>query len=179
VSGVQRFRVRVGDNDHEVAIAADGSVDVDGEAYEVTFGPEGRVAVRRAGAAAHTLVTIEPSAKPGAHPQHAVVDGLVHAITVLTAQQAALAALGGTGHAGGDGRTITSPMPGRIVRVMVSEGDVLAPDTPVVIVEAMKMENEVRAPRASRVVRVAVVAGATVDAGQVLLELEPHVPASA
>lgn len=169
---MKTFRVRVGDNDHEVAIAGDGSVDVDGEAYEVTFGPEGRVAVRRAGATAHTLVTIAPAARPGAHPEHAVVDGLVHAITVLTAQQAALAALGGTGHGGGDGRTITSPMPGRIVRVMVSEGDVLAPDTPVVIVEAMKMENEMHAPASGTVLKVHVVEGATVDAGQLLVELE-------
>jgi biotin carboxyl carrier protein len=171
--------VRVGEVDHEVTVAQDGSVTVDGEAYEVTHGPEGRVAVRRSGGVAQTLVTIAPPSRPGAHPNAAVVDGIVHALELMTAQEAALAALGGSGHAGGDGRTITSPMPGRIVRVMVKEGDVLAPDTPVVIVEAMKMENEVRAPKASRVVRVAVAAGATVDAGQVLLELEPHVPASA
>lgn len=171
------FVVRVGDDDHEVAIDRDGRVTVGDATYEVTHGPDGRVAVRREGDTVHTLVTVGPAGKSG-QPEQAVVHGIVHAITVMTAQQAALAALSGRAHGGGDGRTITSPMPGRIVRVMVSEGDVLEADTPVVIVEAMKMENEVRAPKASKVVRVAVTAGATVDAGQVLLELEPHVPAS-
>ncbi len=148
---------------------------VDGEVYEVVPGPEGRALVRRPGDATQRLVTIAP----GNAPAQAAVDGLVHAISVLTAQQAALADLGGTARRGGDARTIASPMPGRIVRVMVAEGDELAADAPVVIVEAMKMENEVRAVQPARVVRVAVSAGDTVDAGQVLVELEPHLPASA
>ncbi|MBK8234033.1 MAG: acetyl-CoA carboxylase biotin carboxyl carrier protein subunit [Nannocystaceae bacterium] len=65
-------------------------------------------------------------------------------------------------------------MPGRIVRVLVAQGDVVEPNAAVVIVEAMKMENEVRSGARAKVVRIAVAAGDTVDAGQLLCELEPH-----
>lgn len=172
---VQRFRVRVGDGEHQVDVEGDGRVVVDGEPFEVIHAADGRMSVRRPGDSHQQLVTVAPCTNPA----HVVVDGLVHGISVMTAQQAALAALGGGSRRSGDGRTLVSPMPGRVVRVMVREGDELVADTPVAIVEAMKMENEVRATHAAKVVRVAVAAGDTVDAGQVLVELEPHPPASA
>ncbi|MCH9681746.1 MAG: acetyl-CoA carboxylase biotin carboxyl carrier protein subunit [Deltaproteobacteria bacterium] len=67
-------------------------------------------------------------------------------------------------------------MPGRVVRVMVSEGEAVEADAPLLIVEAMKMENEVRTPTAGVVRTVSVAAGDTVDAGQTLCELD--VPAA-
>ena len=68
--------------------------------------------------------------------------------------------------------TIVAPMPGRVVRVMVSAGDEIAARQAVVVVEAMKMENELRAPRAGRVKEVAVTAGTSVEAGRVLAVIE-------
>ncbi len=170
---VQRFRVRVDARDHEVEVDARGRVRVDGVAFDVVHGASGRIAVRAADGT-QRLVTVAP----GSDPRDAAEGGIAHAIQVMTAQQAALADLGGARNGTAAGRTIASPMPGRIVRVLVAEGDVVQADTPAVIVEAMKMENEVRTTHACRVARVLVEAGATVDAGQVLLELEPHVPTS-
>ncbi|MCA9653525.1 MAG: acetyl-CoA carboxylase biotin carboxyl carrier protein subunit [Myxococcales bacterium] len=71
-------------------------------------------------------------------------------------------------------------MPGRVVRVLVAEGDAVDADDPLLIVEAMKMENEVRAPAAGVVRRVAVATGDTVEAGQLLCELDepPTQPAT-
>ena len=68
-------------------------------------------------------------------------------------------------------RPIVSPMPGRIVKVLVREGDVVAAQQGLVVVEAMKMENELRAPRAGQVSAVKVVEGMSVEAKAVLVIL--------
>jgi biotin carboxyl carrier protein len=77
----------------------------------------------------------------------------------------------GGAHAHGE-HAIVAPMPGRVVRVLVAPGDEVAARQPVVVVEAMKMENELRSARAGRVKEVAVTAGASVDAGRVLVVIE-------
>ena len=69
-------------------------------------------------------------------------------------------------------RSIVSPMPGRIVKVLVSEGDTVAAQQGLIVVEAMKMENELRAPRAGRVTSVKVGEGTSVERGAVLIVME-------
>jgi biotin carboxyl carrier protein len=64
---------------------------------------------------------------------------------------------------------IRAPMPGRVVRVLVGVGDRVAARQGVVVVEAMKMENELRTPSEGTVTQVSVAAGSTVDTGTVLL----------
>jgi biotin carboxyl carrier protein len=73
---------------------------------------------------------------------------------------------------GGGPLSVTAPMPGRVVKVLVGVGDVVAPRQGVVVVEAMKMENEVRAPRAGTVKEVRVAEGALVEAKAVLVVVE-------
>jgi acetyl/propionyl-CoA carboxylase alpha subunit len=67
---------------------------------------------------------------------------------------------------------VTAPMPGRVVRVLVGAGDEVIARQPVVVVEAMKMENELQAPKTGRVKEVTVSAGASVEAGKVLVVVE-------
>ena len=67
---------------------------------------------------------------------------------------------------------ILAPMPGRVVRVLVAAGDVVEARQPIVVVEAMKMENELRSPKAGRVKDVSVAVGASVEAGRVLIVVE-------
>lgn len=67
---------------------------------------------------------------------------------------------------------LTSPMPGKIVRVLLDPGDDVAAGQGVVVVEAMKMQNEIKSPKAGRVIEVRVVEGATVNANQVLAVVE-------
>ena len=69
-------------------------------------------------------------------------------------------------------QTIAAPMPGRVVRVLVAAGDEVQVRQPVVVVEAMKMENELRSPKTGRVKEVVVAAGASVEAGRVLMVIE-------
>lgn len=78
-----------------------------------------------------------------------------------------------TAAAGHTGPTaVKATLPGLIVAVAVSVGDDVAEGTPLLTVEAMKMQNEVRAPRAGRVIEVSVQAGQTVATGAPLLRLE-------
>jgi acetyl/propionyl-CoA carboxylase alpha subunit len=90
-----------------------------------------------------------------------VVDERTREIRAMTGQRAT--ALGP--------RPVIAPMPGMIVRVEVVEGDVVAPGQGVVIVEAMKMENELAAEAAGVVRRVHVTAGQAVEKDQLLVDL--------
>ena len=73
--------------------------------------------------------------------------------------------------AGADGRVL-APMPGRVVKVLVTPGTAVEARQGVVVVEAMKMENELRAPRAGVVREVRVAEGASVEAQTVLVIID-------
>ena len=76
----------------------------------------------------------------------------------------------GAGSAGP--RAVKAPMPGRVVRVLVADGEDVSEKQGIVVIEAMKMQNELKSPKAGRVVRVAVAVGETVGAGDVLAVVE-------
>jgi biotin carboxyl carrier protein len=79
----------------------------------------------------------------------------------------------GSGESAGTGeQRILAPMPGRVVRVLVKPGDEVAARQGLVVVEAMKMENELTAARAGRVKDVGVAEGQSVQAGQLLVIVE-------
>jgi biotin carboxyl carrier protein len=67
---------------------------------------------------------------------------------------------------------VTAPMPGRVLRVLVKTGDVVAERQGLVVVEAMKMENEIGSPKAGRVKEVAVSEGLSIEAGRLLAVVE-------
>lgn len=67
---------------------------------------------------------------------------------------------------------VKAPMPGKVIRMLVREGDEVQPGQGLAVVEAMKMQNELKALRAARVIRVAAADGDTVGAGDVLVTLE-------
>jgi biotin carboxyl carrier protein len=67
---------------------------------------------------------------------------------------------------------IVSPMPGKIVRVLVESGAPVEAGAGIIVVEAMKMQNEMKAPKAGTVVSINVAEGATVNAGDVLAVIE-------
>ena len=78
----------------------------------------------------------------------------------------------GAGAGAAGPRAVKAPMPGRVVRVLVAAGEEVAEQQGVVVIEAMKMQNELKSPKAGRVVRVAVAEGDTVGAGDVLVVVE-------
>ncbi len=73
----------------------------------------------------------------------------------------------------GEGRqTLCAPMPGKVVRVLVKEGDQVEAGAGLVVVEAMKMQNELKAPKAGRIVQLKAAVGATVKHGEMLAAIE-------
>jgi biotin carboxyl carrier protein len=77
------------------------------------------------------------------------------------------------GTAGAQGRvSLTAPMPGKVVRLLVALGDDVTAGQPVVVVEAMKMQNELKSPRDGRVTAIRVQQNDSVNAGAVLVVIE-------
>jgi biotin carboxyl carrier protein len=73
----------------------------------------------------------------------------------------------------GSGRqNVAAPMPGKVIRVLVNAGDAVEAGQGLVVVEAMKMQNEMKAARPGRVIEIRAGAGQTVGAGDTLLILE-------
>ncbi|HUU34772.1 MAG TPA: biotin/lipoyl-containing protein [Vicinamibacterales bacterium] len=93
-------------------------------------------------------------------------------ITVAITESGRARVRGGrTAHGQGPQR-LTAPMPGKIVKLLVAPGDTVEAGQGLVVVEAMKMENELRAAKAGRVTSVSVTEGQSVDAGAVLAVVE-------
>ena len=69
-------------------------------------------------------------------------------------------------------RPLKAPMPGRVVRMLVEVGDEVAEGQGMVVIEAMKMQNELKSPKAGQVRKVGVVVGDTVGSGDVLVVVE-------
>jgi biotin carboxyl carrier protein len=94
-----------------------------------------------------------------------VIDGFRFEVEVRDPRRRA----GRPGAKGVDGvQSLTAPMPGKVVRVLVNTGDAVEAGQGLVVVEAMKMQNEIKAPRPGRVLALPAREGATVAAGEVL-----------
>jgi biotin carboxyl carrier protein len=69
-------------------------------------------------------------------------------------------------------KKITAPMPGKVVRILAAAGTEVEAGQGVVVIEAMKMQNELKSPKKGTVKKMNVTTGAAVEAGQVLAEVE-------
>ena len=113
---------------------------------------------------------------PGSGSLAVHVDGRLVSVSVGTTRPASTrrrrdVGADGVASAATAGQVI-APMPGKVLKVLVRPGDTVAARQGVVVVEAMKMENELRAPRAGRVAEITVVEGASVEAGAILAVIE-------
>jgi len=68
---------------------------------------------------------------------------------------------------------VKAPMPGRVIKLSVAEGEAVRKNQTLAIVEAMKMENEIKSPHEAKVRKIFVAAGELVDSNRTLIELEP------
>jgi biotin carboxyl carrier protein len=114
-------------------------------------------------------VSIEPGA-PGGQVVH--VNGHAVPLSIIDPRTAFRRRGRDGGMDRGRSATVVAPMPGRVVKVLVKPGDLVVGRQPLVVVEAMKMENELRAPRAGTVTEVRVSEGMSVEAHSVLVVVE-------
>lgn len=105
-------------------------------------------------------------------PGDAVVSVNGHALPAHVVDPRAWRRSGQRATGDGGSRTVTSAMPGRVVKVLVQPGERVAARQGLIVIEAMKMENELRAPADAVVRDVRVREGASVDAGAILIVLE-------
>ena len=77
---------------------------------------------------------------------------------------------GGDGLSGGAAENVCAPMPGSVIKILVAEGDAVKANQSLAIVEAMKMENEVKAPADAVIGKILVQPGQQVGAGEILIE---------
>lgn len=117
----------------------------------------------------HTLVA-RPGAKRGLWDLH--IDGTRHVAEVIDERTRVIRSLTKAQSGPQGPKPVRAPMPGLVVRVEVAAGDRVAPGQGVVIMEAMKMENELRAEGEGVVSRVLVAAGQPVEKGAILIEFE-------
>jgi len=99
--------------------------------------------------------------------------GTRYSVQVLDERKKALRGLGGGAGGRGGAEVITTSMPGKVVALLVEPGDQVAAGQGVVVVEAMKMENELRATRDGTVTTIPVAVGDAVEGGATLLEIAP------
>jgi biotin carboxyl carrier protein len=129
------------------------------------------------GGPAHRVLLVAEDGSPYAMPagvvrREVVIDGWRIEVDVESAARAALRerARRGRDEAGRSGPTkVHAIIPGVVVSVSVAPGDAVAAGQQLLVVEAMKMQNELRAPREGTIEQVAVAAGATIDVGDLLL----------
>jgi biotin carboxyl carrier protein len=174
------FDVAIGDRVRTVGVVRKGSllhVDLDGRTHVIDARRVDdaviSMLVQSADASAPSRsIDAAFATKPTAGDLDVHLDGRTIAVQIRPAGAFARQKKAGTGPAASGPQRIVAPMPGKVVRVLVRPGDEVKARQGLVVVEAMKMENELRAARDGRVRDVAVSEGQSVDAGAVLLTVE-------
>ena len=167
-----KLKAQLSGNEHEVSLDFDEGVvfaQVDGRAYEIE--------VRELSDGQYLLVDgtrvhrCRVEAKRDSQNSFEVVlRGVARDITIVDPKR--LRSTHSTGGQDAGAVQIVSPMPGKIVRVLVEVGAQVEAGAGVVVVEAMKMQNEMKSPKAGVIVSINAEAGATVNAGDVLAVIE-------
>lgn len=163
-----RYHVTIGDRTFEVDVAED-AITVDGRPIEAELLPVIGTPLKRltVDGATHRLVA-ERGAARGEWDLH--IDGYHIAAEVVDERTRAIRAMTARSDAPRGPRPVKAPMPGMIVRINVKAGDQVNAGQGVAIIEAMKMENELKAEAAGVVANVVVAAGTAVEKGTVLIE---------
>ena len=161
---VRTVRVSTGDDRLDVA--------VDDRVFQVDHRAVGRQSLSllvREGHGATRSIDVTVVAQPGGAGFDVSLDGqtLPAALVSRFGRRAGEAGAQGSGP-----QHVIAPMPGKIVRLLVALGDAVEPRQGLVVIEAMKMENELRASRAGRVKSLKVAEGQSVDAGTLLVTVE-------
>ena len=168
------YEIEVGGRVRQVAVGRAGGgfiVTVDGRSWQVD--------AARVGAATWSLLisgdearSLEIAVAPGVEPGQLTVTVDSAPVPVAVNGRRRWGRKDDGGAAGTGPQRIIAPMPGKIARVLVKTGEAIRARQPLVVVEAMKMENELRAGRDGTVAEVHAREGQSVDAGALLVVIQ-------
>lgn len=167
-----QFESTIGDRSYEVILEdKETAASVNGRKipYELITQEGGRVLFRH-GTKLHIVNNIEVDSQKVSFS----IDGKYIEATVKDEQELLLERLGFSTELLASVGLLEAPMPGKILELLVKEGDEVEEGEPVVILEAMKMENELKAPAAGVVASVSVAEHDSVEKSQTILEIEPR-----
>ena len=165
-----KYLVHLNGEDHEVLLDGDG-VHVDGDDITASVSPIEGTPVRMVsiGNEVHRVV-VRPGSRRGEYTLW--LDGYRFEVEALDERTRAIRELSGASAGPTGPAPIIAPMPGLVVRVNAQVGDEVQAGQGLVVMEAMKMENELRAQAAGRVKSVLVAPGKAVEKGALLVTLE-------
>ncbi len=174
--GPQKFIAHFGDTEEEIKVSLDREqryqVEIDGVVHQVD--------ARRFAGGTWSLVIdnqsydVELEVAGGNESEgryNTLVRGSIVQLSVIDERRARVGIVSRKFAVEGP-QTIHSPMPGKVVKIIVAPGQSVEENQSLIIVEAMKMENELRAPKAGKIGRIFVEPGQAVDAGTALLTVE-------
>jgi biotin carboxyl carrier protein len=193
-----KFRLQVDGKEYLIGAAADGTITINGEVFETKTGatnPDRRMI--QVGEKNYEIRVVESTEDVGCFSLEVAgekvpltVSDLVREVPTPAgaagssgaagAGGAARAGNGGASQAAGEGGAaaaeakdgLFAPVPGKIIDVFAKPGDTVEEGAPLLVLEAMKMENELRAPKKGTVTAVLVKKGDTADRGQLLVAIE-------
>jgi biotin carboxyl carrier protein len=167
-----KLHATIADYQTDILIQDDGSrvhAEIDGRSYTLD--------VRESGVSSYVLIAeaavfdCRVDGRPDSGKRLGVIVGAKEYLVTLIDPKCLRGASGAVAHADEAAR-IVAPMPGKVVRVLVNLGTQVEAGAGIVVVEAMKMQNEMKSPKAGTVVAMNVDVGATVNAGDVLAVVE-------
>ena len=169
-----KLNATISGNEHELSLeVVDSAVaaEVDGRHYDVEVRELTRGEYLLTSGASVFKCRVEQNRDPAAGDTFEIVlRGHNYDVAIVDPKRLRCGQSSAAHHAGA--AEIVSPMPGKIVRVLVAAGASVEAGAGVIVVEAMKMQNEMKAPKAGVVVSINSAEGATVRAGDVLAVIE-------
>ena len=172
---LMKLKAQLSGTDHEVSLRlARGAavVELDGRHYELEAREQARGEYLLVHGASVYKCRVERK-RDSNHPGDAfevVLRGGNYDVSVVDPKRLRSAQSSGAHHPGA--AEVISPMPGKIVRILVEAGAHVEAGAGIIVVEAMKMQNEMKAPKAGVVVSINAAVAATVNAGDVLAVIE-------
>jgi biotin carboxyl carrier protein len=144
-------------------------VEVDGKNYRVDLlhTPDGTFSIIEGNRSYN--IELVPQNQPKKYTAHTLYN--TFDVEIIDAEARYLINRGSNGAASSE-KNISSPMPGKVVKVLVKEGDVIQKGQTAIIIAAMKMESEYKAPIDGLIKKVNVTDGDTIEGNQILIEIE-------
>ncbi len=165
-----KYITTIGDKEYSIEILGPRQINVDGQVYEVDF-------QSISGQPVFSLLVDGGSYQAAVFPGdddtlQVLMRGALFVATVEDEREKRLKSAGGGGAQTSGEFVLRAPMPGLIVKIPVSEGQEVKKGDTLVVLESMKMQNELKTPRDGKAARIQVKIGDSVEQRQIILSVE-------